>query len=69
MQINGFLAPTVGNICMDMCMLDVTGQHVQVGDEVLVFPSIVQAASDIGTIPYELLVNISSRVKRVYYYE
>lgn len=69
MQINGFLAPTVGNICMDMCMLDVTGQHVQVGDEVLVFPSIVQAATDIGTIPYELLVNISSRVKRVYYYE
>ena len=69
MQINGFLAPTVGNICMDMCMLDVTGQNVQVGDEVLVFPSIVQAASDIGTIPYELLVNISSRVKRVYYYE
>lgn len=69
MQINSFLAPTVGNICMDMCMLDVTGQNVQVGDEVLVFPSIVQAASDIGTIPYELLVNISSRVKRVYYYE
>jgi len=69
MQINGFLAPTVGNICMDMCMLDVTGQDVQVGDEVLVFPDIMQAASDIGTIPYELLVNISSRVKRVYYYE
>ena len=69
MQINGFLAPTVGNICMDMCMLDVTGQDVQVGDEVLVFPSLMQAASDIGTIPYELLVNISSRVKRVYYYE
>lgn len=69
MQINGFLAPTVGNICMDMCMLDVTGQDVQVGDEVLVFPDLMQAASDIGTIPYELLVNISSRVKRVYYYE
>ena len=69
MQINGFQAPTVGNICMDMCMLDVTGQNVQVGDEVLVFPDLMQAASDIGTIPYELLVNISSRVKRVYYYE
>ncbi len=69
MQINGNLASTVGNICMDMCMLDVTGQDVQVGDEVLVFPNLMQASQDIGTIPYELLVNISSRVKRVYYYE
>ena len=69
MQINGFLAPTIGNICMDMCMLDITGQDVQVGDEVVVFPNIMESAIDIGTIPYELLVNISSRVKRIYYYE
>jgi alanine racemase len=69
MQINGQLVSTVGNICMDMCMLDITGQDVQVGDEVIVFPSLLESAKAIGTIPYELLVNISSRVKRVYYYE
>lgn len=69
MQINGQLVSTVGNICMDMCMLDITGQDVQVGDEVIVFPSLMESAKAIGTIPYELLVNISSRVKRVYYYE
>jgi alanine racemase len=50
-------------------MLDITGQDVQVGDEVIVFPSLMESAQAIGTIPYELLVNISSRVKRVYYYE
>lgn len=69
MQIGSQFVATIGNICMDMCMLDVTDVNVQVGDEVLVFPDLMQAAKDIGTIPYELLVNISSRVKRVYYYE
>ncbi|WP_099367875.1 bifunctional UDP-N-acetylmuramoyl-tripeptide:D-alanyl-D-alanine ligase/alanine racemase [Sphingobacterium sp. 1.A.4] len=69
MQINGKLVPTVGSICMDMCMLDVTDIDVKEGDEVLVFPDLMQASKDIGTIPYELLVNISGRVKRVYYYE
>ena len=69
MQINGQLVPTVGSICMDMCMLDVTDIDVKEGDEVLVFPDLMQASKDIGTIPYELLVNISGRVKRVYYYE
>ena len=69
MLINGSMVPTIGNICMDMCMLDVTDLDVRVADEVIVFPSITQSAMDIGTIPYELLVNISSRVKRVYYFE
>jgi len=69
MEINGIRVPTIGNICMDMCMLDVSGLNIQVGDEVVVFPDIMQSAADIGTIPYELLVNISGRVKRVYYYE
>ncbi|SFS53276.1 bifunctional UDP-N-acetylmuramoyl-tripeptide:D-alanyl-D-alanine ligase/alanine racemase [Sphingobacterium wenxiniae] len=69
MLINGHLVPTVGNICMDMCMLDVTGGNVNEEDEVLVFPNLSEAAESIGTIPYELLVNISSRVKRVYFYE
>lgn len=69
MSINGKLAVTVGNICMDMCMLDVTDIDANEGDEVLVFPDLNQTAKDIGTIPYELLTGISSRVKRVYFYE
>jgi len=69
MQINGQLVRTVGNICMDMCMLDVTDVDVKEGDEVNVFPDITEASRRIGTIPYELLTGISSRVKRVYYYE
>lgn len=69
MEIHGQQTATVGSICMDMCMLDVTGLEVREGDEVIVFPNVMQAAKDVGTIPYELLVNISGRVKRVYYYE
>lgn len=69
MVINGKSVPTVGNICMDMCMLDVTDIDVAEGDEVLVFPDMSEIARSIGTIPYELLTGISSRVKRVYFYE
>lgn len=69
MSINGSLIPTIGNICMDMCMLDITDIAAREGDEVLVFPNLNQAAKNIGTIPYELLTGISSRVKRVYFYE
>lgn len=69
MLVNGHLAPTIGNICMDMCMLDVTDIPANEEDEVIVFPDLAEAAASIGTIPYELLVNISSRVKRVYFYE
>lgn len=69
MIINGNLVPTIGNICMDMCMLDITGIDAREGDEVKVFPDVAVAAKEIGTIPYELLTGISSRVKRVYFYE
>ncbi|WP_236537133.1 bifunctional UDP-N-acetylmuramoyl-tripeptide:D-alanyl-D-alanine ligase/alanine racemase [Sphingobacterium composti Ten et al. 2007 non Yoo et al. 2007] len=69
MLINGKLAPTVGNICMDMCMLDITDIDAQEGDEVIVFPDVHLVAQRIGTIPYELLTGISTRVKRVYFYE
>ncbi len=69
MRIHGHEVPTIGNICMDMCMLDITGVQVSEGDEVEVFPNIMQTAIDIGNIPYELLTGISSRVKRVYFYE
>jgi Alr-MurF fusion protein len=72
MLINGHLVPTIGSICMDMTMLDVTGIEVKPGDEAIVFNkehTIMQLAKDIGTIPYEILTNISQRVKRVYFYE
>jgi len=72
MLIKGTLVPTVGVICMDMCMLDVTGLDVKTGDEVIVFNdqlTISTLANQIGTIPYEILTNVSQRVKRVYFYE
>lgn len=72
MLINGHLVPTIGSICMDMTMLDITGIDVKPGDEAIVFNkehTIMQLAQDIGTIPYEILTNISQRVKRVYFYE
>ncbi|WP_316850739.1 bifunctional UDP-N-acetylmuramoyl-tripeptide:D-alanyl-D-alanine ligase/alanine racemase [Pedobacter agri] len=72
MLINGQLVPTIGSICMDMTMLDITGIDVKPGDEAIVFNqdhTIMQLAEDVGTIPYEILTNISQRVKRVYFYE
>lgn len=72
MRLNGVEVPTIGSICMDMCMLDVTGLDVTAGDEVIVFDAsldIAQLAQQIHTIPYEILTNISQRVKRVYFYE
>lgn len=68
--INGKQAPYVGNICMDVCMIDVTDIPCQEGDMVTIFGSElpVTVLSDVtGTIPYEILTSISSRVKRVYY--
>lgn len=72
MLVHGKLAPTVGNIAMDMCMIDVTEIDVREGDEVIVFNEeqrIEELARQIGTIPYEILTNVSQRVKRVYFYE
>ncbi len=68
--IKGQKAPVVGNVCMDMVMVDVTGLDANEGDEVIVYGegiSLPDQAKAIGTIPYELLTNISTRVKRVYY--
>ncbi len=66
-------APIVGNVCMDLCMVDVTAiTHVQEGDEVLIFGKelpIEELASCLDTIPYEVFTSISDRVKRVYYQE
>ncbi|SEO09569.1 UDP-N-acetylmuramoyl-tripeptide--D-alanyl-D-alanine ligase [bacterium A37T11] len=72
MMINGQAAPTVGDICMDMCMLDISGLAVAEGDEVIVFgdvPDATTLAESIATIPYELLATVSQRVKRLYYYQ
>ncbi|MDN3203935.1 bifunctional UDP-N-acetylmuramoyl-tripeptide:D-alanyl-D-alanine ligase/alanine racemase [Algoriphagus sediminis] len=68
--INGQKAPVVGNVCMDMVMVDVTSIQANEGDEAIVYGSgisLLDQAKSIGTIPYELLTNISTRVKRVYY--
>jgi alanine racemase len=72
MLVRGKFAPVVGNVCMDMCMIDITAIAATEGDEVIVFGEdypITQIARDLGTIPYEVLTNVSRRVKRVYYQE
>jgi alanine racemase len=72
MLIKNQVAHTIGNICMDMCMLDVTDLDVNEGDDVIIFGeelSVYNLADQLQTIPYEILTNISQRVKRVYFYE
>lgn len=72
MVVNGKFAPIVGNVCMDMCMIDVTEIKCSEGEEVIVFGEqypITQIAKDLNSIPYEVLTNVSRRVKRVYYQE
>lgn len=71
-KVNGQDAPTIGNICMDACMIDVTGIDCKVGDAVEIFGphAPVQRLADLlDTIPYEILTSVSPRVKRVYYRE
>lgn len=68
-SVNGSLCPTIGNVCMDMTMVDVTDVDAKEGDTVIVFgtkPSIKDLASWSGTIPYEILTNVSNRVKRIF---
>lgn len=70
--INGHYAPTIGNICMDACMIDVTDVPCKEGDIVEIFGEnvAVQELADIlDTIPYEVLTSVSPRVKRVYFRE
>ncbi|MFM2285595.1 MAG: hypothetical protein RLZZ543_1092, partial [Bacteroidota bacterium] len=72
-KIHGQEAPTIGNICMDMCMVDVTHiPEAQEGDSVVVFENasdIFRLAQCLETIPYEVLTGISERVKRIYFQE
>jgi len=66
--LNGHRVPTIGNICMDMCMLDITGVEAKVGDTVTIFgedPSVNELAEILGTIPYEILTSVPRRIERV----
>jgi alanine racemase len=70
--VKGKRIPVIGNICMDMLMLNVTGLKVEPGNEVEFFGpniSVSEIAAKAGTIPYEILTGISQRVKRVYLQE
>ena len=67
-SVNGHRAPTIGNICMDMCMLDVTGIPCAVGDTVTIFgedPTASELAGILDTIPYEILVSVPRRIHRL----
>ena len=70
--INGHLAPVIGNVCMDMCMIDITGIEAKEGDRVIVFGKehpVIEMAKSLDTIPYEIFTSVSQRVKRVYFQE
>ena len=72
MYLNGSYVPIVGTICMDMCMLDITGINAISGDQVEIFGEkigVEEMAELCETIPYEILTAIPPRVKRIYYYE
>ncbi len=72
MWVNGKLCPTVGTVCMDAVMIDVTDAPCKVGDTVEIFGEhvpIEQLSEARDTIPYEILTSVSPRVKRVYYRE
>jgi alanine racemase len=73
MLVRGRRAPIVGSVCMDMTMIDVTGTDVAPGDEVVIVGEqgeesigVREIAAAIGTIPYELLCRVGSRIQRVY---
>lgn len=68
--VNGKRASVVGNVCMDMTMIDITGIEANEGDSVEIFGenlSLIELAQMCGTIPYEVLTNVSQRVKRVFF--
>ena len=68
--VNGQKAPYIGNICMDVCMIDVTGIDCKEGDTVEIFGDnlpVTVLSDKLDTIPYEVLTSVSNRVKRVYF--
>jgi alanine racemase len=67
--VNNKKVPFIGDICMDISMIDLTDVSASEDDEVIVFGEknpIAELAGQVGTIPYEILTNVSTRVKRVY---
>ena len=71
MIVNNQKAPIVGNVCMDMVMIDVSSIDCKVGDEAFIFSAkntITEMSKCTGTIPYEILTSYSPRVKRVFKY-
>jgi alanine racemase len=70
--VSGTRVPIIGNVCMDMCMADITGLNVSAGDEAEIFGEnirVEEIAERSETIPYEILTSIPSRVKRVFFRE
>ena len=70
--INGKYAPIIGNICMDMCMINLNDIEAKVGDRVVIFGEenpVEKMANALDTIPYEIFTSVSQRIKRVYYHE
>ncbi len=70
--VNGKPATILGDICMDMCIINLNGIEASEGDEVIIFDDnhkVSELAKKADTISYEILSRISSRVKRIYYYE
>lgn len=70
--VNGKATPIIGNICMDMCMIDLTGIECKEDDIAILFNEdypVERLAEACNTIPYEILTSISQRVKRIYYQE
>jgi len=70
--IGGLKAPVIGTICMDMCMVDVTGIVAHEGDRAIIFGEdlpVSEVAETLGTISYEILTSIGQRVKRIYFKE
>jgi alanine racemase len=67
--VNGKKAPVIGNVCMDLCMIDISGIDAKEGDRVEIFgdsPTAIDIANTLGTISYEVFTSIAERVKRIY---
>ncbi|MDR0420039.1 MAG: alanine racemase [Prevotellaceae bacterium] len=67
--VNNKKAPVIGNICMDLCMIDLTGIDAKEGDRVEIFgdsPTALDIAKILGTISYEVFTSVAERVKRIY---
>ncbi len=70
--VNGNMAPIIGNICMDMCMINLNGINASIGDKVVIFGEenpVENMAKALDTITYEVFTSVSQRIKRIYYHE